>query len=89
MGWVGLGWVGLGWVGLGWVGLGWVGLGWVGLGWVNGGKLRGFITIKSFQKLLKIFLSSIRTKVAIKFPIFFFFFFCFAENWLGVERVKG
>ena len=37
------------------------------------------------KKLFKIFLSSIKTKVAIKFPKKLFFS---AENWLGVERVK-
>ena len=38
------------------------------------------------KKRLKIFLSSIKTKVAIKFPKKTFFFS--VENWLGTERVN-
>ena len=37
------------------------------------------------KKKLKIFLSSLKTKAAIKFPNIFFFS---AENRLGTERVK-
>ena len=38
--------------------------------------------------VLKIFLSSIKTEVAIKFTKKFFFFFFPAENRLGTERVS-
>ena len=38
------------------------------------------------KKLLKLFLSSIKTKVDIKFPNIFFFFFS-AKNWLGAESI--
>ena len=46
------------------------------------------------KKKLKIFFSSIKTKVAIKFPnlfiyfILFIYFFFPAENWLGAGRVR-
>ena len=54
--------------------------------------------MKRFNQLAKknntIFISSIKTKVAIKFPkrlffIFFYFilFFFFSKNWVGAERV--
>ena len=39
---------------------------------------------KKKKKILQNFLSSIKTKVAIKFLNFFFFFF-FTENQLGAE----
>ena len=39
-------------------------------------------------KRLQIYLSSIKTKVAVKFPKKLFFSFFCAENWLGAERVK-
>ena len=41
------------------------------------------ITSKKQYSSLKIFLSTIKTKVAIKFPFFFS-----TENWLGTERVN-
>ena len=47
------------------------------------------LTKKKKKKILKIFLSSIKTKVAIKFLENFFFFFFFAKNQLGIERAKS
>ena len=43
---------------------------------------------KKKKKILKIFLSSIKTKVAMKFPKKKNFIFS-ADNWLGSERVEG
>ena len=50
------------------------------------GSMKKFIRLAK-KKLLEIFLSSIKTKVTIKFPTKLFFFFS-AKNWLGSERVN-
>ena len=48
--------------------------------------MKKFNQLAKKKKLIKIFLSSIKTKVAIKFPKKNFFFS--AENQLGAERVN-
>ena len=44
--------------------------------------------IRWSKKQLKLYVCSIKTRVAIHFPKRFFFSFFSAKDWVGVERVK-
>ena len=48
----------------------------------------GRLQVNGKRKVFQFFLSSIKTKVAVKFPEKLFFFFFSAKNRLGAERVN-